>query len=598
MDQIVYNESLQTDSVSQPFIERQYVECFDSNNGIYTSNQIVISTSALTFSGRWLDYANAYFRFPIVMAIYKTEASTNFGAGSYSNYAMALKNSFTHIIHSVDCKLNGSSITSIASFQNMWYHFKEIQSMNVADLQHLPSTNFYPDSAFSWTYKANTSVDGQGVCNNRPFSCLISRLKNYDSANVSAGDFPTANTISGGFASNYVGVMHPIIADSIQTGGNDGMLMRAKQYAFNPKASVYSALLDTDATTQVWKNYFYKYPTDDNVATKTALVWQITAIIPLKSVCQFFENAPLLRSTKLDLILNINQGSVNLTGTGVAETDDSPRKLTWVQTNASTSYGTVPFIVSSGDIDQPNAELISDTGAKTFTAGLGIVSLRCGGIVNETITHSSKNCSLVVPSYALNSASETEYLSLSGGKKTIYYRDMTSYVLTNQSGTIQPLLTTSAVRPLSISIFPFITASSNGDIGVSQLLSAFDTAPATYAPLFEAYDTQIIVSGTNLWQNSMNYNYQNFVQEISQFSTLNGNSISALGSGLITQTMWEQTYGVIVADLSRRVADSTPKSISFKMTIKSKKAVDLYCFVEVLKSLTIDLQTGNVLSLE
>jgi len=592
-DQLVFSESLQTTGTTQPFVEKQWIECNDVNNGVYTSNQIVFSTSSLVFSTRWVSLPEGFLRIPLVMAIYQAEASTAFGDSIYSNYAMAMKSNFTNLIHSCDIKINGSSVGSNASYQNFFYSMKDLQSYSVSDLAHLPSTNFYPDNALSWTYGDSAFGDGRGVCNNRPFTSMFSNLVNFTTADVVANTFPTANIAEAGLSTELGVQTYPLYDQLLTEQTNDGMLKRQKQYAFNPASSVYSGFLTDSNTQQVWKNYFAKVSSSP---TGKALVWYINAIIPLKSFSSFFEEAPLMRSTKIDMILNINQGTAAFTATGVAATGAVPRHCTLTQTSAEFSYGVCPFLVSSGDVGQPNALLHTDTGAKTFYAGLGVVSLTPkGSYFSTTLQHTCKNSAMVVPTYMMNTSAENEYLSLSGGDKTFYYRDITSYPLTNQSGTIQPLLMTGAVKPISLSIYPFLTSTSNGGLGFAEIASIFSTAPATCAPLFTAYDYNVQVSSNNVYQNSINYNYQNFVEEITQFGTMNGNSVCSLGSGLISQVAWENLYGFLTTSLSRRVSgDSTPKSIGFKMTIKSSKAVDLYAFVEVLKSITIDLQTGNV----
>lgn len=601
-DQLVYNESLAQQSASEPFIDKQWIDVYDLNNGNYSGSQISLSTASLTSSGRWLDFANAYLRIPLVMTIYNTSTATGFSTSPNSNFGMALKNGFTNLVHSVDVKLNGTSITNVASFQNVFYHFKSLCTMSPTDLAHSPSTNFYPDESQSWRYSATATGDGQGVTHNRPFGSGLmsqfSQLYNMTAGTITANTFPVADILTGAVSTELGTKTYPDLAGTIFTQGNTGMLKRLYQYAYDPTVSPYSSLLTLANTREVWKNYFIVGGTGSTQAGGN--IWYIMAIIPLPKICNAFENLPLLRSTKFDFLINVNQGSVNITTERIATSAGVPAYTKLTQVSAQSSYSTIPFMVSSGDVGQPNQH-ITTSSTSSFTAGLGICNYTPTNATvsafNTKISHPCSTTSLVVPTYMMSNSAETEYLSLNA-KKTIYYRDVSSYILSNITQTSGQLLMTSAVRPLALVMVPFFTASGNGDIGVSPISSAFDSSPSTTSPLVSIYDYQVQVSGVNVYQSSIKYTFESFIHELEQYSTLNGNLVDALGSGLISQVDFENKYCYIVSDLSRRVVDSTPKSISISLKSKSSKAVDLYCFVEVLRSLTIEISTGNLLSID
>lgn len=595
-DQLIYNESLAQQSATEPFVEKQWREIQDLNNGSYSGNQIVLSTSTLTASGRWLSMSESFLRIPLVMTLNPTTTgATGFDTYPLANYAMALKNSFTHLIHSIDLKVNGTSVTNVCSYQNVFYHFKSLCTMNVSDLKASPSIDFYPDDSLSWTYANVAAPDGIGVCHNRPFGSGVFpsayQLWNTASANVAAGDFPTANVETYESFPDISTRPYPFHATSapLISYGNDGLLQRQYQVSIDPANTTYAKFTSEDNLKKMWKNYF---TTDKAGFVK---VWYITAIIELKRILNIFENFPLIRGTKFDFQINVNQGSVTIGNTGVAATADAPFHNKLTQSSVTSSYGTLPFMITSADVGQPNQFMSSVN--KSFIGQLGIVSVTTSGDYISTLRHPSQYTSLIVATYMLNGSSEEEYIRLNP-TKTVFYKDVSNYLVSNVTSgeTFQQLLMTSAVRPISLVIAPFITSSQSGT-GVSPMLSCFDSSPATTSPLVNFYDYQVEVSGVNIYQKSLNYTYENFMYELKSYNRLNGNLIDGLGSGLITQRDWENKYCFVVSDLSRRVADAVPKSIQIRGTNLSKFGLDLYCYVEVLKSITLDIQTGNVLDM-
>ena len=103
-------------------------------------------------------------------------------------------------------------------------------------------------------------------------------------------------------------------------------------------------------------------------------------------------------------------------------------------------------------------------------------------------------------------------------------------------------------------------------IGITQYGNPVDTAPATFAPISL---TNLIVSlgGVNVLNTSMNYTFENFLEQIALAETLSSADIG-VSVGVITQQFWEQNR-VYFIDLARsREADkSMPRNLNISSII-------------------------------
>ena len=70
-----------------------------------------------------------------------------------------------------------------------------------------------------------------------------------------------------------------------------------------------------------------------------------------------------------------------------------------------------------------------------------------------------------------------------------------------------------------------------------------------------------------------------------------------MSSGQISLKDFESTYGYMVVDLSRRnkFDDNVPLSVQVSGTVTSGKALDLLCYIEYEKDVTIDITTGQLM---
>lgn len=221
-------------------------------------------------------------------------------------------------------------------------------------------------------------------------------------------------------------------------------------------------------------------------------------------------------------------------------------------------------------------------------------------------SHTLMNCRIYAPIIDLEPSVTKDYILTKN--KAIYYRDVLRFpnmqVPTNLAFNFN--IANGLVNAKRLIIIPFyhdsnIESNTHTD-GYSDFeympfepTSPFDSAPATTAPRAYLTDFNVLISNMNIFQQNINYSFENFIQEMSPVNSINGGLGIGCTSGLIDYNMWVNNYRYYVVDLSRRLAgDNTPKSLSIVGKNSSKYTVDYYCFVEYERHLDLDVETGHI----
>jgi hypothetical protein len=301
-------------------------------------------------------------------------------------------------------------------------------------------------------------------------------------------------------------------------------------------------------------------------------------------------------------ILNINTATCQFTTALVAATQTTPRMVSIAQTGTSCTYGTTPFMLTSFYAGQPNStlpEFIADPfAAKTFVVKNGIASVSFNDAGNNpvTIRGLASQVRLYGPLIVLSPTAEEQYLSLNPTRK-IVYEDIYEYnANTIDANTdFNVLLSNGLVNTQSLTVVPFYSKTDNGGTNISPLQSAFCSEPGTTSPLCAITNYQVALAGVNVYQNQYRYDWESFITELNMINSVNGNLVTGLSSGLITEYDYSNTYRYYVTDLSRRISaeDKVPKSLQVLGLNLCGRQVDLYAFVAVQKILVINTSSGE-----
>jgi len=253
MDNLVFEESINTEVSSSEFVDKQWLYVNDNNNGSY-SGQIVLDTTSLSNSGSYINWSEAFIAMPLVL---QAEGSaTAITASNSLDYLMGMKNGFWQILHSMSVEFNNGSIIQQTPFLNVFCSFKNLTSWSQNDIQNWGAVcGFCPDTARSWLYNNNSTANsllnfmntsGQGFCNNRVAPYVSVSSYGYWSGSLvcaSGASAVTAITTSAGQLS--VGMM------VVGTGITAGTYISAIVYVSGSPSTATLSAVTTGALTNV-----------------------------------------------------------------------------------------------------------------------------------------------------------------------------------------------------------------------------------------------------------------------------------------------------------------------------------------------------------
>lgn len=555
---MLYQMSKSEELDGEPFIRRENVYIIDQNNGSYTNNQIIMDCAAISNSGKWADFANAYLAVPLLVTL---TSSYNFSAIA-SDFAVGLKNGFHQLVSSLNVEYNNTSVVQISNLTNVYISYKLNTSLSVDDVVTIGSQiGFKPDSAQSWLYETAASVGGVGSTNN------------------------TDDVVGTNFANAYSG-----------TYGNNGFGARQLDITFTAGQTGVTTLLGS-SWSQVASQYAKNYTVKASANSVYGQSWNILATIRLKDMADFFAQMPLVRNAYIKMYVNLNQSLTKFTIDGTS----SPST---VSVNASdlTVYGgnTNPLLIASANTNNGlyaiAAAIDASNASHTFTASVSVLNsldTTCPASIAKNPMLSA--CRLYVNLYTMNYLKEEEYLQTR--IKTIKYKDVFQYQFLNVQSSFNFLVSNGISGLKEIVIVPFIASTTNGSSSqkFSPIRSPFASEPATCSPLMWFNNLNIQISGINVFTNNEQYGFEAFQNELYGAGSINGGLVDGMTTGLISQTAFYNNYGYVVADVGRRLPEDmrTPKSVQISGTSLSALPVDLYVFCVFEKSITIDLYTGK-----
>ena len=128
----------------------------------------------------------------------------------------------------------------------------------------------------------------------------------------------------------------------------------------------------------------------------------------------------------------------------------------------------------------------------------------------------------------------------------------------------------------------------------AQILSPFDTAPATNGPL-SLSNLQVQIGAVNTLQNTLNYGFEHFIEQVSVYEKINQSDLG-LSCGLINHFFWNNGYRVYYVDCSKsNIGDmNTPQYVIVSFTYDTNIAMDVYISTEYFREFFVDVETGNI----
>ena len=622
-DNLVFEESLNTEIDQSEFINKKWVYVNDNNSQNYTS-QVVIDSTPLSNAGGWINWSEGFIVMPLVVQLTSATAGSLPLNTALGDYSWAFKNGFWNMINSMTIEFNNQNIVQQTPFLNVFRSFKSHTSWSQDDLLNEGmSCGYYPDNAGSWSYSndysATTYADGRGVncgiANN--FSVPAYQTSTTSTAYVDpagktaitnpvslpttgVAGVPVQSALAGGVGTiTYSGAGNPSLFYSGEYACNDGMRKRQSWYGYDPATSG-TALGQNLVNTGADCNVVYRsYKTQTQAGS---VIWNVFAKLRLKDLADFFEKTPLLKGSTIRFYINTNQAITTFTTTagtitGATGVIASYPQLTPTAVNVIGGL-TNPLMLGATNFGQGGSPLVADTYNLSVSIFKNTFSAQSAYTAGQSPLNS---CRLYAPVYTMNPLAESKYLSLAPTKK-IRYKDIFQYQFSGiEKGNFNFLVSNGISNIVSVCVVPFISKSNaiTNKAGVADTLafqsylSPVSTSPATPDPIMLT-NFNILISGVNLFLNNEMYDFEAFREQLIQSNQLNGSLTTGLASGMISEDMFSRGYRYYYGDCSRVLPseEGVSRSVQIVGSNASELKCDLMVFVEFMREITIDISTG------
>jgi hypothetical protein len=201
----------------------------------------------------------------------------------------------------------------------------------------------------------------------------------------------------------------------------------------------------------------------------------------------------------------------------------------------------------------------------------------------------------IQPSLAL------DYIS-SNSAKTVLYDNVlyNTFVGIGAGASFSQLIQSGVSNIKAVVLVPLVGASNIIATGPPAVQQGFSGYKSPFDPVGGAAghpccltNLQVAVGGTNQLSTSLNFSWENFIQQVSKF---NKSSSSEYGveSGLISQQFWNNNRFYIVNVRSTEDDLNTPRNVVISFNNNSSVVIDVLCFVVYEDKLVINVATGMI----
>jgi hypothetical protein len=580
-DNYEYNRSMhpQSENEYSPYTDKQYNSYInDINSGVYQNNGLSLvqfDLSSIYNSAKFTDTSDLFAVLPIVMvAAFSTSVSGAALVPVAGNVnLLSLKNNFIHLIHQADLSINGKTAEDVQPFINISKHFQMMSEMSYGDLKtvgySLGMTE--PDNWKSKVYNGSTTAtvttkSGNGMTNNRPFHSQASYIgAGKDNTTCTTAQF-----------------------DNCQ---NTGIQQRIGRYVDTTAGStngLFGATAATIASKSQLQNDFMPYY---EVLATNYMVWYDYAVIKLSTVFESLSSIGITKKADIFLRLYINTGTLNAS-------ISSPNTAApgYSLTVANNSFNaTCPFTINYLTDTSANGGIPTTTA--NLTAGLYLAkppATTYNGINLSTsaASHPLPACRIYYSQITMQPALAEEYILSNRAKKCIYRTVLTNqYNNITSGGNFNQLISSGIVHPTGVLIVPYVSSQATYSLGDFAWKSPFDTVPGDAHPL-SLTNLQVTIGGQNVLQSLLNYNYEEFLEQIVYAEQLTSADFG-VSTGLFDASFWNYNrYYWINVERSNITDKLQPRNLNISFTNNNNVPIDVLVFTFKSNQLTIDVETG------
>jgi len=579
-DNYEFNRSMhkQSEDEYSPYNDKQannYIN--DINSGVYQNNGLSLvqfDLSSIYNSSVMTDTNDLFVVIPIVMvAAFSTSTPGTLVAPNNGNVnLLSLKNNFLHLIHQADITFgNKSTGEDLQPFINIAKHFQMLSEMSYGDLNQLGYTLGIskPDNWKSKVYNgtfitATANKSGNGMTNNRPFI-------------TSAG--------SGG-----LGINNTCTSTQFANCVNDSIGNRLGRYTdttANQNGFYGSSAAQIASLSQLNSDFTPTF----QVLNTNYMVWYDYAVIRLNTLFNSLSAIGLTSRADIFLRLYLNTGTLNATCV-----NGGAANLGYFISSTNNGFnGSCPFTINYLPDTNGNGGVPGT--ATNITAGIYVAKVPSTTFngVNLALcnaSHPMPACRCYYSQITIQPKLRTLYEDNNRAKKIVYRS-----VLTNQYNNItsganfNQLISSGITHPTGVLIVPMVSSQATNSLGDFAYKSPFDTFPGDGHPI-SLINLQVTIGGKNVLQSVLNYNYENFIEQIQSCEQLTSADFG-VNTGLFDQSWWNNNRFYFVNVERSNVSDKLEtRNLNISFTNNNNVPIDVLVFTFKSNSMVIDVETG------
>ena len=569
-DQYLVEDSMNHDNYDKISTDKQMLYAIDQANNSYNNGIVVIdTTNQMGGNQGFCATSDGYVIAPYPVSMFNTgalngAAGTTALANAFNPFSLALKANVANVIDRIDLTINGTSVCAGQSYTNLWSNTRVQCEYSTSELTKSAGTNLiYPDDTWSINYSENSSGNGDGYTNN----CALA-----STSNVFTTTTPPYSYNSGHFKR---------CMEAAASGGSSNGFGWASQATNSTQNHINNG-----------ESYFLQSGTGTSHGVANAAVWYYMLKIKLSDLHPIFKSLDLCKNPQIRLTIyyNVGQSVINLRGASAGTID--------LYNSVSSGGNTCPVMVSSFGTGQPNV------GLQPATTSTSSLQLNWGVVNNSAPITGGSNFAfattrLYLPFYNLIPSIERKFLE-NPTKKVVFndvFIQQFKNAATSNGSTFTLAIQSTLPNIQYICLIPFANSSNNFlAANCEQFMSPLDSAPFTTLPGCGLYNVQVQLGSQTIYKNLMSYDWQNFCDEISNLSAVNGDQTSFMGNGLIDQIKWATGYKKWIFDVSRQSSD-VRQNVNISGQLQSDQATTFYVLIVYRKSFDQNRITGEITNL-
>ena len=543
-DKVTFEESIDQQDNSVLFQSKKYTYITDSssNNGQF-SGQLIFDLNTLSAQSQFVDLKEAIIQFPVKLSIKNagTVGTTSNAAGILS---ATIKNGFHQFVDSVQVVLGGQTVQSSQIFCNINTTYKILSTWSKDTLQKYGDT--LGVALDDWQVTNDTAA---GVTDSLDNAAPVTTVGGFDITYGKNAGFKTrqlmnnSNSASNTLGKSILGTSQNVIGKSnVQSGTS-------------------------------------------KVTNEDLFVMYLMGTIRLKDISDFCANMVPCKNIKGFIYVNYNSSThIILPNNGAA---------TIASITDSTTYGRCAPAQLNVGVDGYAVTSNASNAASIFTAEISGKESSNLTIAKPIIT----NARLVAPYFICNPQVDR---ALTQRKKFRYNEVFTTQFSMTAGQNFNGTLTPGITNPTRVILYPYFTGpdsvNQNSTFVANPLISALDGVPSTTSPFAALKDLQFYVGNLPIWQSVVNYDGDNWLQEIST-QGVDGGLNNEVSSGLLSARQFNQLYRYYTVDVSRRLdpsEDGCSRSIIVSCTNATLCPMNVIAIIWYQKEVEIDTASGLI----